>query len=46
VFERKIDEFGVLDLVKIGLDKLIEHFHIDPKLKLDRESRITKSLSS
>jgi hypothetical protein len=43
VFERKIDEFGVLDLVKIGLDKLVDHFCIDPKLKLDRESRSSDS---
>jgi hypothetical protein len=46
VFERKIDDFGALDLVKLGLDKLVEHFHIDPKLTLDRESRIAKSFNS
>ncbi len=43
VFERKIDDFGTLDLVKIGLDKLVVHFHINPQLTLDRESRSTES---
>ncbi|MBN9601828.1 MAG: hypothetical protein J0G33_02740 [Afipia felis] len=43
VFERKIDDFGTLDLVKIGLDKLIVHFHINPQLTLDRESRRSES---
>lgn len=39
VFERKVDDFETLGLLRIGLDKLIAHFHIDPKLTLDSESR-------
>lgn len=43
VLERKVEDFEALRLLKIGLDKLIVHFHINPQLELDRESRITDS---
>jgi hypothetical protein len=41
VLDRKIDSFEMRDRLRAGLDKLIVHFHINPQLELDRESRIT-----
>lgn len=41
VLERKVDDFETLRLLKIGLDKLIVHFHINPNLDLDRDSKIS-----
>ncbi len=40
VHEMRIADFETLGLLRIGLDKLIAHFHINPELKLDRESRV------
>jgi len=34
IFERKISDFGTLDLLKAGLDRLVVHFGIDPKLQI------------
>ena len=34
VFERKISDFSTLDLLKAGLDRLVVHFGIDPKLQI------------
>jgi len=43
VYERKIDDFATLGLIRDGLDKLIHHFGIDPRLPLDRKRQITES---
>lgn len=43
VFERKVEDLTSLRLLLIGLDKLVDHFHIDPKLTLDRRSRMIDS---
>lgn len=43
VFERKVDDFETLRLLRIGLDKLVEYFHINPELALDGEPRIADS---
>lgn len=37
VFDRKLDDFVSLDLLRSGLDKLVHHFGIDPELSLDRK---------
>jgi hypothetical protein len=34
IFERKISDFGTIDQLKAGLDKLVVHFGIDPKLQI------------
>lgn len=43
VIDRPVSDFGALDLLRAGLDKLVHHFGIDPALPLDRRSRITES---
>lgn len=43
VFERQVDSFEALNLLLIGLNKLVEHFHINPEMSLDRESRRSDS---
>lgn len=43
VFERKVEDPASLALMLIGLNKLVEHFHINPKLTLDRKRQITDS---
>ena len=43
VFERKVEDLTSLRLLLIGLDKLVDHFHIDPELTLDRKRQITDS---
>ena len=40
VLDRKIDSFEMRDALRAGLDRLVHHFGINPKLSLDRESRI------
>jgi hypothetical protein len=41
VLDRAIGDFETLRLVRLGLDELVRHFGIDPKLELDRRVRIT-----
>lgn len=43
VFERKVEDLVSFGLLLLGLDKLVEHFHINPNLTLDRKSKMADS---
>lgn len=43
VHDRKSIDLEERELLKLGLDKLVVHFGIDPELPLDRRVRITES---
>ncbi len=40
IWDRRVDDFDKLKLLRAGLDKLIHHFGIDPLLVLDRNRQI------
>ena len=40
IHDKRSDDLGERDLLKRGLDKLVKHFGIDPKLPLDSQPRI------
>lgn len=43
VLDRKVGDFTSLALLRRGLDALVKHFHIDPKLGIDSLKRITET---